>query len=978
MADIVINVKEQGSATANKYFLQMANTLKSIDSRLKNMESQLRKTTSVLNAHTAAARKANKAHKKVAKNIKKTGDSSKKANSQLKGMALRFVSLQFAMQKAQEIGQKLHAWVTDSIKKFRDFEKAIAEVSTILSGEAYKATYALKVGIENLSKAYGKSATDLAKATYDILSAAFDSSEAMGVLNVATKAAVAGLSDVKTSVDIFTSVLNSYAMGASRAAEVSDILFQSVIRGKFVYEDLKSALQYVAPIAAQAGISFQELMAALSTATRHGLRLDMTSRGLALAIQNIANPTESAAKAAKEYGIDMSALALRTDGLTGFFTQLNEATKEFGKGIISELIPNMRSLRIAMVLAADQGLEGFAKDLNLVTLASGKTNEALQKMMHTSQMQADVLVQQMDYLDRKVGEHWEQADIWWKKTEMWWRVFLTGGDANAALAEIDAHFSKMEDRYYDAVSKLGEPEQSIFDRLMGTKGDKEKIKNIASELLSKPTQDEESLKRINLITGEWEEVTGAVQRYAQAKQDIVRDSASVQELDKEISKIPEEDRTGYVFNEEGQLRASQYSKLTDARDAASAAVDRSTKIMEANEEAYNAVDGTLATFNERIYDQEVTVRELDRAIKDLNKELNDEYVYGQKLQQSMEGRLNWELAVLKADKELEDLTHGINMGLKLEGYNMNHLSADMREAIGVVKSYNDVKEDENKITDINNQLLRINNLEMMKIQLAGMKRRRGMTRSQQRAMKRLQISNLELRINTEENTAIRSEAEMEALDAARKYIDQTVLAKQEETYQLKYNYDQQILDLQDHIDDERKTLAKRETSWAESYDTLALIASTRLDFINDIASGGDIAGFDAAAAILAAQAKIDEIAGLTMPTPRGAGGGNSNFYYSGSPEEWRKIRGNYGFTGEFQSGTYRVPSTGLAMVHEGESITPRGGKSRSRGGGGGNIHVDPMHINVNVYDHTGVEQLVQKIELAIQSGLVNGITTGYS
>jgi len=65
-------------------------------------------------------------------------------------------------------------------------------------------------------------------------------------------------------------------------------------------------------------------------------------------------------------------------------------------------------------------------------------------------------------------------------------------------------------------------------------------------------------------------------------------------------------------------------------------------------------------------------------------------------------------------------------------------------------------------------------------------------------------------------------------------------------------------------------------------------------------------------------------------------------------------------------------------VHQGETITPRGGRSRGGGGLGGKIHVDPMHINVNVYDHTGVEQLVQKIELAIQSGLVSGITTGYS
>ena len=100
---------------------------------------------------------------------------------------------------------------------------------------------------------------------------------------------------------IFTTVLNSYGMSVYEATNVSDTLFQSVVRGKFQFADLESALGYVVPIAAQAGIAFEELMATLSTATRHGLHLDMAARGLAMGLQNIINPSEGAAKAAKKY-----------------------------------------------------------------------------------------------------------------------------------------------------------------------------------------------------------------------------------------------------------------------------------------------------------------------------------------------------------------------------------------------------------------------------------------------------------------------------------------------------------------------------------------------------------------------------------------------------------------------------------------------------------------------------------------------------
>ena len=255
------------------------------------------------------------------------GKATSKLGGQLGGLAVRFVGLQAIVSLATQQFHKLTEWVKESIKEFRTFEKNIAEVGTILTGVAQDQLPAMQAGIEALSIAYGQAADDLAKATYQILSAAFDAREALGLLNIAARASIAGLSTVAESVDIFTSVLNAYGMSAIRAGEISDVLFQSVIRGKFVYKDLASALGYIAPIAANAAISFDEIMAAMSTATRHGLHLDMTARGLALAIQGIVNPTEKVTKAAQKYGIEVGALAIETMGLYGWFEALNKATK---------------------------------------------------------------------------------------------------------------------------------------------------------------------------------------------------------------------------------------------------------------------------------------------------------------------------------------------------------------------------------------------------------------------------------------------------------------------------------------------------------------------------------------------------------------------------------------------------------------------------------------------------------------------------
>ena len=137
----------------------------------------------------------------------------------------------------------------------------------------------------------------------------------------------------------------------------------------------------------------------------------MTARGLALAIQNIINPSEGAMKAARKYGIEMNGLSLRVLGLKGWFDKLKEATDEYGKGVIGELIPNMRSVRVAMVLAGEEGAKGFAEDLAYLENISGRTEVALGKIMETSQFLASQLEQELEVRLRDIGEAWDEVAL---------------------------------------------------------------------------------------------------------------------------------------------------------------------------------------------------------------------------------------------------------------------------------------------------------------------------------------------------------------------------------------------------------------------------------------------------------------------------------------------------------------------------------------------------------------------------------------
>ncbi len=169
---------------------------------------------------------------------KTAGTATKGHASAMAGLALRFVGYNLILNQVMGAQQKLVQFVQESITKYREFETRLAEISTILQEDVDQMDR-FKAGMESLSLTYGQSTSDISKGLYDILSAAFSARDAMNLLNTSIKASIAGLSDVRTSVKIFTTVLNSYGKSAEQATHVSDVLFQSVVRGKFQFADLE-------------------------------------------------------------------------------------------------------------------------------------------------------------------------------------------------------------------------------------------------------------------------------------------------------------------------------------------------------------------------------------------------------------------------------------------------------------------------------------------------------------------------------------------------------------------------------------------------------------------------------------------------------------------------------------------------------------------------------------------------------------------
>lgn len=150
-----------------------------------------------------------------------------------------------------------------------DFEDAMKEVETIS-----KATQENFEGISDalmeMSTIVPEAGDKLAKAYYQTVSAGYDGARGLKVLEVAAKAATAGVTDTFVAVDGITTAMNSWNMGIEQADYVADQFFKTVELGKTTFPELARNLADVAPIASASGISLREIMEAMSVITASG------------------------------------------------------------------------------------------------------------------------------------------------------------------------------------------------------------------------------------------------------------------------------------------------------------------------------------------------------------------------------------------------------------------------------------------------------------------------------------------------------------------------------------------------------------------------------------------------------------------------------------------------------------------------------------------------------------------------------------
>jgi len=402
---------------------EMAKAERLIQKRQRAQKKLARQTENMSDAQLEAVeiqQETNRRRKRAARRAAETRlgkDRSLKAPDAAGPMSKGARGVQFganlaiAGQEFEQFGQQVEGGLRSSFDAFKDYEKAVVEVSTLTKDIPIKDITRIT---QDAALKFGGLPTDQVAAFYSIVSAgATTAAEATAQLNAANQLAIGG---VATQEDAVLAISKSVANFGVTSEAAADSLFTSVKRGQLTVTQIATALPQVAQAASTAGLSLDETNAAIATLSKRGATAKVSANNLKAAFANLQKPTKDARKEARRLGVDFSVSALKSaeftktledgskvqlKGIEAFIQQIKTAEK-FDENTIAKLFGSVEAQDAIGGLI--DGADDFNSVLADMTTKSGAAGEATAKMMDTSAQKTAKLEAQMELLKIQAGE----------------------------------------------------------------------------------------------------------------------------------------------------------------------------------------------------------------------------------------------------------------------------------------------------------------------------------------------------------------------------------------------------------------------------------------------------------------------------------------------------------------------------------------------------------------------------------------------
>jgi TP901 family phage tail tape measure protein len=339
-----------------------------------------------LGFHVSAKDEASPALESVSNKLAGTEKAAKKAKVSFEDVGSQMGGIGDKMKVAGTVGA---AALGLAVHQAAQFEVGIAEVGTLVP-HANFSIEEMRNLVQELATTYGGDLETQTKALYQsISSGAANAADAQQLLNAANRLAIAGKTDQTTAITGITKVMNNYGLSFKDAGDISDAFFVAVKGGQTTVGELGQYVGDLAASAKNAGVSMEEMIAAMGTGATLLRDTGAAATGLKAAMANIAHPTKDAADEAQRLGIKFDAATLRSKGLKGFLDSITKSSK-FTADSLTKLFGSVEASNAITALTANNG-KAFNDMLDGMKHRSGGAEGAFKEMSATMAMQGSIL-----------------------------------------------------------------------------------------------------------------------------------------------------------------------------------------------------------------------------------------------------------------------------------------------------------------------------------------------------------------------------------------------------------------------------------------------------------------------------------------------------------------------------------------------------------------------------------------------------------
>jgi TP901 family phage tail tape measure protein len=265
-----------------------------------------------------------------------------------------------------------------AVKMSMDFDNAFVQMQT-LAGVSADEVEGLKESVLGLAGETGRAPQELAEALYFIQSAGIGGEAALQALEASAKGASAGLGSTIQVADAVTNAINGYGAANITASQATDVLIATAREGKAEASELAPQFGRLIPIAAELGITFDQVGGGLAFLTRASGDTSLAATQLSGVMAKLLEPGVEGTDALARAGMSADDLrrSVREKGLHQALLDLRENLESSGQEL-SDFSIDAQFLQGALQLtgaSAQEAEEIFAA----LEDSAGATDDAFAK-----------------------------------------------------------------------------------------------------------------------------------------------------------------------------------------------------------------------------------------------------------------------------------------------------------------------------------------------------------------------------------------------------------------------------------------------------------------------------------------------------------------------------------------------------------------------------------------------------------------------